>query len=297
MRGLLSHTLGGLVQLDWADNTDVWQAYADASQLELALMNLIINARDAMPDGGVVQVNCTNRSIERPGEVGVSPGDYVILTVADEGTGIPKDIIDRVLEPFFTTKEVGKGTGLGLPMAYGFAKQSGGVLRIESEEGKGTRIEIWLPRAEKTAERPKANESAQIIPLRSDSSGLRILLVDDHEAARAAIAALLAEAGHSVTQASDASGLLEILRKAPQDYNVLVTDYAMPVLSGAELIRKTRELVPGLNAIMITGYAEAELAASCPEDVQVLIKPFKPEQLLLALDNAQLQRVCPAAAE
>ena len=297
MRGLLSHTLGGLVQLSWADNTDVWPAYADASQLELALMNLIINARDAMPNGGVVRVNCANRSIEHPKELGVSPGDYVVLTVADEGTGIPKDIIDRVLEPFFTTKEVGKGTGLGLPMAYGFAKQSGGVLRIESEEGQGTRVEIWLPRAEKIADRPMDNESAQKIPLHSDSSGLRILLVDDHEAARGAIAALLAEVGHSVTEASDAFSLLEILKKAPRDYNVLVTDYAMPVLSGAELIRKARELVPGLNAIIITGYAEAELATSCPEDVQILIKPFKPEQLLCALDNTQLQPVCPAAAE
>jgi len=297
MRGLLSHTLGGLVQLDWADDDHVWQAYADASQLELALMNLIINARDAMPDGGVVRVNCANRSIERLEELGLSAGDYVALTVVDEGAGIPKEMIDRVLEPFFTTKEVGKGTGLGLPMAYGFAKQSGGALRIESEEGQGTRIEIWLPKAERTADQPADNESAQIIPLHVDSIGLRILLVDDHEAARATIAALLREAGHSVTEASDAFSLLEILKTAPRDFNVLVTDYAMPALSGAELIRKARELVPGLNAVIITGYAEAELASSCPEDVQVLIKPFKPEQLLLALHNAQLQSVCPAAAE
>src|SRR6185503_17761195 len=129
--------------LNWVDAPDLWPAYADASQLELALMNLIINARDAMPEGGVVQVVSENRSIEDSGTLGLSPGDYVVVTVADEGTGIAADMIDRVLEPFFTTKEVGKGTGLGLSMAYGFAKQSGGALHIESEVGRGTRIEVW----------------------------------------------------------------------------------------------------------------------------------------------------------
>jgi PAS domain S-box-containing protein len=297
MRGLLSHTLGGMVQLDWADSGDSWAAYADSSQLELALMNLIINARDAMPDGGTIHVSSENRSTEGMPELGLGAGDYVVLVVADEGTGIPDELLDRVLEPFFTTKEVGKGTGLGLSMVYGFAQQSGGALRIESEVKEGTRIEIWLPRAAIEAEMPRAEESAQIIPLYRESGGLRILLVDDHEAARETIASLLADVGHSVSEAADAAGLMEILKRSPADYDVLVTDYAMPVLSGAELIKQARELAPALGAIIITGYAETELAAARPDDVQVLIKPFKPEQLLAAIDNLRIQQSCPAAAE
>jgi len=297
MRELLSHTLGGLVQLSWADAADLWPAYADASQLELALMNLIINARDAMPEGGVIEVASENRSVEGSGTLGLSLGDYVVVTVADEGTGIAADMIDRVLEPFFTTKEVGKGTGLGLSMAYGFAKQSGGALHIESEVGRGTRIEIWLPRADALDVQGPEEEAGRVIPLHPRASGLRILLVDDHEAARTAIAAHLEDVGHVITQASDAPALLEILKSEPQGYDVLVTDYAMPMLSGAELIRQARELTPELHAIIITGYAEAELASSCPQDVQVLIKPFQPEQLLTALDRLPIGGNCSAAAE
>ena len=297
MRELLSHTLGGLVQLNWVDAADLWPAYADASQLELALMNLIINARDAMPEGGVIEVASENRSVEGSGTLGLSPGDYVVVTVADEGTGIAADMIDRVLEPFFTTKEVGKGTGLGLSMAYGFAKQSGGALHIESEVGRGTRIEIWLPRADALDVQGPEEEAGRVIPLHPRASGLRILLVDDHEAARTAIAAHLEDVGHNITQASDAPALLEILKSEPQGYDVLVTDYAMPMLSGAELIRQARELTPELHAIIITGYAEAELASSCPQDVQVLIKPFQPEQLLTALDRLPIGGNCSAAAE
>ena len=297
MRELLSHTLGGLVQLSWADAADLWPAYADASQLELALMNLIINARDAMPEGGVIEVASENRSVEGSGTLGLSLGDYVVVTVADEGTGIAADMIDRVLEPFFTTKEVGKGTGLGLSMAYGFAKQSGGALHIESEVGRGTRIEIWLPRADALDVQGPEEEAGRVIPLHPRASGLRILLVDDHEAARTAIAAHLEDVGHNITQASDAPALLEILKSEPQGYDVLVTDYAMPMLSGAELIRQARELTPELHAIIITGYAEAELASSCPQDVQVLIKPFQPEQLLTALDRLPIGGNCSAAAE
>jgi PAS domain S-box-containing protein len=297
MRGLLSHTLGGLVQLDWVDDPDLWLIYADVSQLELALMNLIINARDAMTDGGVVRVNCENRSIGQPDELGLAAGDYVVITIADNGTGIPPEILDRVLEPFFTTKPVGKGTGLGLSMAYGFAKQSGGALRIESEEGHGTRIEIWLPRARMAADQQSGAEPTLSVPLRDTDSGLRILLVDDHDAARSAISGLLQDAGHSVIEAPDALSLLEILKQSPNGHDVLVTDYAMPVLSGALLIKQARELVSGLHAVIITGYAEAELVSACPVDVQILMKPFQPEQLLAVLENFQARSVCSAAAE
>ena len=147
MSDLLSHTLGGLVRVDWRIEEPLWPAYVDPSQLELALMNLVINARDAMPDGGAIVVSADNRRIDLGGEIGLTRGDYVVIAVTDTGIGIPASILDRVTEPFFTTKDVGKGTGLGLSMVYGFAQQSGGTLRIDSVVGQGTRIEIWLPRA------------------------------------------------------------------------------------------------------------------------------------------------------
>jgi CheY-like chemotaxis protein len=212
--------------------------------------------------------------------------------------GIPEDILDRVLEPFFTTKDVGKGTGLGLSMVYGFAQQSGGALRIESQSGQGTHIEIWLPRAEAGNEQVANEVVGQVIPLhRENGGGMRILLVDDHEATRTTIAALLVDVGHAVTHVADGRGIMEMLKSAPGDFDVLVTDFAMPSLSGAELIKRARQIVPALNAVIITGYAESELLVTCPDDVQILIKPFPPEQLLNALENVRMAKVCPEAAE
>ena len=159
---LLSHTLGGLVEIGWDVDADVGHPYADEAQLELALMNLAINARDAMPDGGTIVISVKNAEEQKHDEIGLSPGDYVVFTVADDGCGIAADMIEHVMEPFFTTKEIGKGTGLGLSMVYGFASQSGGAMRIESREGEGTRVELWLPRARDGAPKPRAIESVAI---------------------------------------------------------------------------------------------------------------------------------------
>ena len=144
---LLAHTLGGLVQLEWRSEPKIWCAYADSTQLELALMNLIINARDAMPKGGTIAVTARNAAGGAGNPLGLPAGDYVVLAVSDDGSGIPAAILEQVTEPFFTTKAVGKGTGLGLSMVYGFAHQSGGAIDIDSQEGEGTKVEIWLPRA------------------------------------------------------------------------------------------------------------------------------------------------------
>src|SRR5579884_1922331 len=154
---LLTHTLGGLVNMEWLASDDVWNAFADQAQLELALVNLIINARDAMPAGGTVTVGAANHTLEEGNWAELPAGDYVQLSVADTGSGISPEVLEKVLEPFFTTKELGKGSGLGLPMVYGFAKQSNGAFRILSEVGKGTTAELWLPRAphgEKAAAAP-----------------------------------------------------------------------------------------------------------------------------------------------
>ena len=146
MNGLVAPVLGGLVRFEWQVGPGVWPVYADPGQLDLALMNLVFNARDAMPSGGTVTVRAENRPLDQ-GNSELPPGDYVVMAVEDTGSGIPPEMIAKVIEPFFTTKPVGKGTGLGLSTVYGFTKQSGGTLRIDSEVGRGTIMELWLPRA------------------------------------------------------------------------------------------------------------------------------------------------------
>jgi CheY-like chemotaxis protein len=188
------------------------------------------------------------------------------------------------MEPFFTTKDVGKGTGLGLSMVYGFAKQSGGVFRMDSKLGVGTRAEIWLPRAPEAvlAGALQAEERSKVASLRP----LRILLVDDHDGVRATTAALLEDLGHCVVQASDGPQVLKLLGESPECCDLLITDYAMPHVSGAEVIRHARALRPGLPAIIITGYADEASIARRPDDVLVLSKPFTPEQLKAVMRNA-----------
>ena len=189
---LLTHTMGGLVNIEWQVGKEVWDAFADQGQLELALVNLIINARDAMPDGGTVTIAAENRHVGADELTGLS-GDFVRLAVTDDGTGISRGDLEKVMEPFFTTKDVGKGSGLGLSMVYGFAKQSNGAFRIESELGQGTTAELWLPRAPIRAriakDAPKKPKRVPKIP------NLNVLLVDDHAEVRSTTAAVLEDFG------------------------------------------------------------------------------------------------------
>jgi signal transduction histidine kinase len=287
---LLAHTLGGLVKLEWRTDGDLWCAYADETQLELALMNLIINARDAMPDGGSITVSGENRAAEAGNDLGLPPGDYVVLSVDDTGCGIAAEILEQVTEPFFTTKDVGKGTGLGLSMVYGFARQSGGALDIGSELGAGTSVRMWLPRAQPApaaSAAPVADEAAQ-----APGRALRILLVDDHEAVRETTAALLRDLGHQVEAAADGPAMLRLLEAAPDDYDLIVTDYAMPLLSGGEAMIRAREIRPDLPGLIISGYADADSIARKPANVAVLTKPFGPNDLVRAIAS-----VCAAAGE
>jgi PAS domain S-box-containing protein len=294
VRDLLAHTLGGLVQLEWEPDESLWCLYADEAQLELALMNLIINARDAMPEGGKVEVTGENRTIEDSEGLGLKPGDYVILSVRDTGSGIPPDILEQVMEPFFTTKDVGKGTGLGLSMVYGFAKQSGGAIRIESEVGRGTRVEIWLPRAPALAGAAAGASQAAQDDGAGPAKALRILLVDDHDGVRATTAAMLEDLGHSVTQSSDGPDMLAQLEADPAAGDLIITDYAMPLVSGTDVIVRARKVRPHMPAIIITGYADVQSIARRPENVQVLAKPFTPEQLRTAIVAAMTPRAAPA---
>ncbi len=283
---LLAHTLGGLVELDWSMGDDLWCAYADETQLELALMNLIINARDAMPDGGRISVSAGNQTIRQANDVALPAGDYLVLAVEDSGCGIAPEMIEQVLEPFFTTKEVGKGTGLGLSMVYGFAKQSGGAISIKSRLGHGTKVEIWLPRAPEASLPTSRVDEKDPKAEQKDQGRLNILLVDDHESVRTTTAALLSDLGHQVTEAGDGREAIRLLQAADSGYDLLVTDYAMPLMSGTELIERARQIHPNLPALIITGYADEQSISRRPEDVQVVPKPFGPEAMRTAIGAA-----------
>jgi CheY-like chemotaxis protein len=234
-----------------------------------------------MGSGGKIIIAADNRSIA-PGEVAeLAPGDYLVLAVIDTGSGIATEHLEKVLEPFFTTKEVGKGTGLGLSMVYGFATQSNGAFQLHSKLGKGTRAEIFLPRA------LVANEHASnLVEEPEELSAMRplnILLVDDHDEVRATTAAVLEELGHTVTQATNGPDALAALEDGATGWDLLISDYAMPELSGTELVARLRQVHPDLPCIIITGYAEGEAVGERPDDVMVLPKPFTPARLSKAI--------------
>ena len=281
---LLTHTLGGLVSIEWRVDDGVWTAFADQGQLELALVNLIINARDAMPAGGTVTIAAANVTTGPEAPAGLD-GEYVRLSVTDTGTGISAENLEKVMEPFFTTKELGKGSGLGLSMVYGFAKQSNGAFQLRSEPGEGTTAELWLPRApEGHSVEDKPRLAAK--PRRAIRK-LDILLVDDHAEVRATTAAVLGDMGHKVVEAANGAEALQALKAGKCRCDLLITDYAMPNLSGTDFLRGAREICPDVPSLIITGYAEADAISDCPEGVEILLKPFTPQAL-----EAAMSRIC-----
>jgi signal transduction histidine kinase len=285
--GMLQPVLGGLVTLDWDLDEHLWPAFVDSGELELALMNLVINARDAMPGGGTVTISGANRQLqERVGEI--ESGDYVVLSVGDTGSGIAPELLQRVLEPFFTTKDAGKGTGLGLSSVLGFAQQSGGALRVFSELGSGTVVEVWLPRCTVNREElaPFVRESVEP----AKATGQSILLVDDAVGLRDLTRMHLVDAGYKVTCASSGTEAMEMIREEAGRFDIIVTDYAMPSMSGLELIRSAREMRTHWPAVIISGYADANDIARRPPDVPLLTKPFTLSELLDALGTALVAR-------
>ncbi|PBC04363.1 response regulator [Mesorhizobium sp. WSM3860] len=294
MNGLVAPVLGGLVRFKWLVSDDTWPVYVDAAQLELALMNLIFNARDAMPSGGTVLVRTSNRSVDHTGEE-LTAGDYVVVAVEDTGTGIAGDIISKVVEPFFTTKPIGKGTGLGLSTVYGFAKQSGGTLRIESELDRGTIIELWLPRSNQPQDVTGAIAGAGAEPVeaadaeRAAAAGersLTVLLIDDSHSLREMTAMSLRQSGFEVVGASGGAEALAAIEREPDRFDVIVTDFAMPLISGIDVIRFARNLRAGWPAVIITGYADAEKIVERPSDVALVGKPFDEKDLVVAIQAA-----------
>jgi signal transduction histidine kinase/DNA-binding response OmpR family regulator len=300
MNGLVAPVLGGLVRFDWQVDDAVWPAHVDASQLELALMNLIFNARDAMPSGGTITVDAQNRTIRKASE-DIPAGDYVVITVKDTGSGIPADILAKVVEPFFTTKPIGKGTGLGLSTVYGFIKQSGGTLRIESVVDRGTAMRLWLPRS---TERPaNIREDSNVDQILSDAGKKRpsILLIDDSSVLRELTAQSLRQHGFAITCAGGGAEALAIIERTPYEFDVIVTDFAMPLVSGVDVIRFARNLRSDWPAVIITGYADADAIAGRPPDVPLLGKPFREndliENIFLAIAGAKPREIGQANGE
>ena len=273
MNGLVAPILGGLVRFEWRVGADVWPIYADQNQLDLALMNLVFNARDAMPSGGTVTVRAENRPVQE-GNGELLPGDYVMLAVEDTGSGIAPEILAKVIEPFFTTKALGKGTGLGLSTVYGFTKQSGGTLRIDSQVGRGTVMELWLPRARDgilTDETPRPVSASF---MKRSESLPTVLLVEDSQELREMTAMSLGQLGFEITVAAGGAEALGMIEKEPDKFDIIVTDFAMPLVSGVDVIRFARNLRSGWPAIIVTGYADLEKIVDRPSDVPLLTKPF-----------------------
>jgi signal transduction histidine kinase/ActR/RegA family two-component response regulator len=284
MRSILESTLGEAIRLEIDAQEDLWLCMADSAQLENAILNLLINARDAMDAGGRIGIEASNLTLDAAGAATHSDaraGSYVAISVRDSGAGIPAKILPRVFEPFFTTKEVGAGSGLGLSMIYGFATQSGGFVSLESELGLGTEVQICLPRIE-AGEDATGDEDLGAIP---HGNGELVLLVEDEPMVRRLLASILEGLGYTVTQAEDGAEALAILRE-DNSVDAILCDVVLPgVYSGPDLIREVARRRPGVKALLISGYASKALERSkAPlENVKLLQKPFKKGELARAL--------------
>jgi len=270
---MLPRTIGPTIEIETALASDAWWAMTEPGQLELAILNLAINARDAMSAGGKLTIATENiaRGYRR-GIPPLDPGDYVVVAVADTGTGMTEEVRSRAFEPFFTTKEVHKGTGLGLSMVYGFAQQSGGTVTIDSEIGSGTTIRIYLPRAPRRlgrADDAKPNR-------RSAGPPSRILVVDDNSAVRTITATMARTLGHDAVEAAGGADGLDLLQR-DRKFDLLIVDLAMPNMHGDEFAARAREIIPGVPTLFVTGYAEPGWGRHGTD--QVLKKPFRIAQL------------------
>jgi signal transduction histidine kinase len=297
MTDMLRSTLGGTVALHVQLSADLWPALVDQTQIELVILDLAINARDAMTDGGELYVSTANvvlpagqsRQPEEPG-----PGDYVAISVVDTGTGMTPEVRAKAFEPFFTTKDVGKGSGLGLPQVFGFAKQSGGGVGIDTEPGRGTHVTVYLPRTDASA----AVDETQPPRIRARAGGTprpRVLLVDDDDAVREVAAMMLDGLGYDVRHVADGAAALAAIRRDGAAIDVMVVDFAMPGMNGAELARQVDMLRPDLPILFLTGYADAA-ALTDVVDRQIISKPFREEELHAKLE-ATLATAKAGAAE
>ena len=278
-RKLLRNVLGPGIEKRFDFGGDRAIALADPTQLEVALLNLAVNARDAMPDGGCLCFSLQSVTIDDDPEL--APGDYVALSVKDTGSGMPDEVVDRVFEPFFTTKEVGKGTGLGLSMVYGMARQSGGTARITSKEGEGTTVTLYLRAADRDAQAVDTEEPHDIAPRPCDDRS--VLVVDDDEAVRAFMAETLRDGGFEVREAGNGREALALFEDRQPD--LVVLDYIMPGMSGAEVARTMLERRADQPILFVSGYSETEAIRAAAPEARLLAKPFRGEALMDALGD------------
>jgi PAS domain S-box-containing protein len=277
MRPLLRNVLGPGIEKRFDLDDEERPVMADPTQLEVAVLNLAINARDAMPDGGVLTF--ATRPVKVGGDAELDDGDYVELSITDTGLGMSEDVAARAFEPFFTTKEVGKGTGLGLSMVYGMARQSGGSARIVSRPGVGTTVKLLFRVADQTAV-PAGAAAVQPEHRTSAATDCSVLVIDDDPDVRDFIVASLDEQGYRVREASDGRKGLTAFREERPD--LVILDFIMPGLSGAEVARRMRREVPGQPILFVSGYSETEAVRQAAPDAPLLTKPFRAD----ALDKA-----------
>jgi two-component system, cell cycle sensor histidine kinase and response regulator CckA len=290
---LLRRLIGEKVKLDLVHGRDLWPVKVDVSQFEQVIVNLAVNARDAMPDGGKLTVRTANVTSDEAGQLaykGMPPADYVRIDITDTGSGIAPDIVDKIFEPFFSTKEVGKGTGLGLSTVYGIVKQTGGFIYVDSEADNGTSFHIFLPRhhpeQEVQPDPGAANGAAKEAKPRADLTGQgTILLVEDEEGLRSLNARGLRSRGYSVIEASNGIEAMEALEQENGAVDLVVSDVVMPEMDGPTLLKTMRGRNPDLKIIFVSGYAEDAFEKSLPKNQQFafLPKPFTLSQLVAAV--------------
>jgi PAS domain S-box-containing protein len=284
---LVRRTVGPAIMVETVLAEDLWTTLCDASQLENAVLNLCINARDAMPDGGKLTIETANTSLDqrRAFERDMLAGEYVMLCVTDTGTGMPPDVIERAFDPFYTTKPMGQGTGLGLSMTYGFAKQSGGQVRIHSLVGEGTTMRIYLPRhlGEEDAERPQP----QLAQAPRAQAGETVLIIDDDPAVRMLVTEVLEDLGYAAIEAADGNSGLKVLQSNAR-IDLLITDVGLPGgINGRQIADAARTSRPDLKVLFITGYAENAVMRGgyLEPGMQIMIKPFTMEALATRIQD------------
>lgn len=287
---LLRRLIGERITLEVQHARDLWPVKVDVNQFEQVIVNLVVNARDAMPDGGTLTLRTLNvptAACATYGEGALTPADYVLVEVEDTGSGIPPDIIDKIFEPFFSTKEVGKGTGLGLSTVYGIVQQTGGTILAASEPGKGSVFRVFLPRYVPGAEGEPPRPVEPEVKVGDSTGQGRILLVEDEDAVRAFASRALSARGYEVSTAASGVEAMELINQGGPKIDLVISDVVMPEMDGPSLLRELRARDPSMKVIFISGYAEEAFARNLPpsEHFAFLPKPFSLKQLVAAVNT------------
>jgi CheY-like chemotaxis protein len=276
---MLRRLIGEHIDMVILPGRDLGRVRADAGQVEQVIMNLVVNARDAMPRGGSIRVETENvivTAAEARAQVGLKPGSYVLLSVADSGVGMNAEVLSHIFEPFFTTKAAGKGTGLGLSTVYGIVKQSHGYVGVASTPGRGSTFRVYLPTTEEPL-RPQLSEKA---PVSAGAGAATVLVTEDDPTVRELVCSALAEMGHTVLEARHSGEAVEICERYKGPIDLLLTDVVMPQMNGQELARVVTAARPGVRTLFMSGYAEPELLQDLADGGQLfLAKPFTNEVL------------------